>query len=423
MIFIMSWRNIWRNKMRSRVVMGAVVVGIWAAVFMTGLSTGMVKSYISSAVDNIVSHIQIHHQDFDEDRESKYYLTNGEELLLKIKALPEVSKAGVRTLVTGMISSGRGATGVEIRGVEPEAEIALTHFDKKIKEGEYFPGKRKNEILISQEIAEQLHLNTGKKVVLTFQNLEGEITAGAFRIVGVFDSGNNIFDKSNVFVLRKDLNQIFLPGNKSLPSEQVADPFLQKENPYLAHEIAILLKDIEQLDTVKQKLIQVFPELSVKTYGEISPDLELYESMIGTISYIYLILILLALVFGIINTMLMAVLERYSELGMLMAIGMNKLKVFLMIVFETILLGIAAVPFGILLGFLTITLLGHTGINLSMWSESLQEFGMADFIYPEVLPEVYWLMALGILITTVAASIYPAFRAIHLRPAEAIRKL
>ena len=416
MIFTMAWRNIWRNKTRSRVVMGAVMVGIWAAVFMTGFSTGMVKSYVSSAVDNIVSHIQIHHNSFLEDRESKYYLENGNELLEKVRSLPEVRIAGMRTLVAGMISSGRGATGVEIRGVEPESEMALTNFDKKIKAGGYFQLEKKNQILISEELAEELKLKLRRKVVLTFQNQEGEITAGAFRVAGIFDTGNNIFDKSNVFVLKKDLDRIYAtrPGDELLS---------QKEKPEVAHEIAILLNDMELLDSTQQKLMKQFPALSVKSYGEISPDLELYESMIGVISYIYLILILLALVFGIINTMLMAVLERYAELGMLMAIGMNKLKVFLMVVFETIMLGIVAVPFGVLLGYLTITILGRIGINLSMWSESLQEFGMQDLIYPEVVPEVYWQMAVGIFITMVLASIYPAIRAIHMRPVEAIRKI
>ena len=395
--------------------MGAVMIGIWAAVFMTGLSTGMVKSYVNSAVDNIVSHIQIHHSDFMEDRESKYYLENGVELFEKISVIPEVKTAGVRTIVTGMISTGRGAEGVEIKGVDPETEKNLTSFEKKIKTGEYFQDNKRNQILISEELAEQLQVKLKRKVVLTFQNVEGDITAGAFRIVGIFDTGNNIFDKSNVFVLKKDLNRIFIPEN--------ADSILQQDRNQLAHEIAILLNDIDQIEVVYKKLIQNFPELSVKTYREISPDLELYESMIGVISYIYLVLILLALVFGIVNTMLMAVLERISELGMLMAIGMNKLKIFSMVVTETVLLGIVAMPFGVLLGFLTILILGHTGIDLSMWSESLQEFGMQDFIYPEVLPEVYWQMALGIFVTMVFASIYPAFRAIRLRPVEAIRKI
>ncbi len=415
MIFIMAWRNIWRNKTRSRVVMGAVMIGIWAAVFMTGLSTGMVKSYVSAAVDDIVSHIQIHHSSFIEDRESKYYLENGAEMLEKVLTMPEVKTAGNRTIVTGMISTGRGAEGVEIKGVDPETEIKLTTFDEKIIEGDYFQDNKRNQILISEELAEQLQIKLKRKVVLTFQNIDGEITASAFRIVGFFDTGNNIFDKSNVFVRKADLNKAYISEESKYN--------LTHERKDLAHEIAMLLIDIDQLETVRNKLIQSFPGLSIKTYREISPDLELYESMIGVISYIYLVLILLALVFGIINTMLMAVLERIAELGMLMAIGMNKLKIFLMVVFETVLLGIVAVPFGVILGFLTISILGRIGINLSAWSESLQEFGMQDLIYPEVLPEVYWQMALGIFITMVLASIYPAFRAIRLRPVEAIRKL
>ena len=131
----------------------------------------------------------------------------------------------------------------------------------------------------------------------------------------------------------------------------------------------------------------------------------------------------LALVFGIINTMLMAVLERIKELGMLMAIGMNKLRVFLMIVLESILLGLVAMPVGLLLGYITIEYVGANGIDMSMYAKGLANFGMSPIIYFELDPIVYLQVAVGVFLTAVLASIYPALKAIRLKPVEALRTI
>ena len=132
---------------------------------------------------------------------------------------------------------------------------------------------------------------------------------------------------------------------------------------------------------------------------------------------------MLALIFGIINTMLMAVLERNRELGMLMAVGLNKGKVFSMIVLETLLLGIVAAPIGLLLAWLTITYFGEKGIDLGAFSASMEQFGLSTKVYTELPTKYYWSLAISVLVTALLASLYPAWKAIKLRPVEAIRKI
>ena len=248
--------------------------------------------------------------------------------------------------------------------------------------------------------------------MLNFQDRGGSITAAAFRIVGIFDTDNNPFDLSHVFVRRNDLNSLLIPA---------ADSSLAVEG--LAHEIALMVDDIRQVNLIAASLSSKFPNLKVQTYREISPDLELYEGQIKNISLIYLTVIMLALVFGIINTMLMAVLERIKELGMLMAIGMNKLRVFLMIVLESILLGLVAMPVGLLLGYITIEYVGANGIDMSMYAKGLESFGMSSIIYFELDPIVYLQVAVGVFLTAILASIYPALKAIRLKPVEALRTI
>ncbi|MEZ4983270.1 MAG: FtsX-like permease family protein [Saprospiraceae bacterium] len=143
---------------------------------------------------------------------------------------------------------------------------------------------------------------------------------------------NNAFDEFRVFVRKDDLSRLL--GDSTM-----------------SHEVAMLLDDTDQLDTIMNSLKGDFPNLLVQSYKEISPEIELFESQIQLSATIFTFIVMLALIFGIINTMLMAVLERYRELGMLMSIGMNKVRIFLMIMTETIMLGLISAPLGLLIGW------------------------------------------------------------------------
>ncbi len=307
-----------------------------------------------------------------------------------------------------MASTPKGARGVQIKGVDPEQEASVTTLREKIVEGNYFQPERRNEVLVSSALAERLHVKMRSKIVLTFQEISGELTTGAFRVGGIFDTGNKPFDETHIFVEHADLAALLAPNS---PADEIAQ------------EVAVLLNDPRSADAVRDTLRQLLPGVMPETYHEISPDLEMYESQINTVSFIYLGIIMLALVFGIVNTMLMAVLERYREIGMLMAIGMNKTRVFFMIVFEALMLGLVAAPLGMLLGWVSMLYLGSRGINLSAYSESLRLYGLEQIIYFELPTEVYWQAGTFVMITALIASLYPAWKAVSLRPVEAIRKI
>lgn len=406
MILQIAWRNIWRSPVRSLVVMGAIVVGVWAAMFMSGFATGMVKGYVNNVIVDVVSHIQAHNPDFLKDNEAQYPLPGAMERASEIAVLPEVKAVSARIIVNGMIASSKGARGIRIRAVEAEEEISVSAIDSRIIEGEFIGEDKRNPVLLSEAIAEKLGLKLRSRLVLTFQDMDGEIISAAFRVSGLYKTSNKQFDESVVYVNRSDMAELLSAG---------AEPF--------AHELAILLHDPRRVNEVQAQLAARYPDWKVRDYGEISPDLQLYESQINSLSLIYLIIIMLALVFGIINTMLMAVLERVRELGMLMAIGMNKAKVFAMIVLETCFLGLGGGLAGLALGSITIAVLKTHGINLSAFSETLRMYGMSEIIYFDVEPVVYWQVPLMVALTALLSSLYPARKATQLRPVEAIRKI
>ena len=415
MLIKIAWRNIWRSKTRSIVVILSIAIGVWALSFVLSFSNGIVHTFIQNAIREQYSHIQIHHPKFPEDKNSKYFIENAEETLAELKQRPEFEAVTSRVITTAMISSPRGARGVQAVGIKPDNEKQVTLFDKNITGGDYFIDGKKNQIIISERVAEKLKVKLRSRIVLTFQNIEGEITAGAFRVVGLFNTGNMMVDEAVIYINDKDLINLLIPG-------EAADTNLIL-NKNIAHEYAIYLNDVENLENIKAGLKNKYSDALVEDYMDLSPDVELYESQILISNSVIIIIFMLALIFGIINTMLMAVLERYKELGMLMAIGMNKAKIFFMIVLETLFLAAVAAPLGLAMGYLTVYSLQDKGIDLSAFSKGLERFGMETVVFPVVDFNLYAAIAFAVFITALLASLYPARKAIKLQPVEALNKL
>ena len=166
-----------------------------------------------------------------------------------------------------------------------------------------------------------------------------------------------------------------------------------------------------------------WPEPTTETWREIAPDVAIIVDMFDQLMTVFMLIILLSLAFGIINTMLMAIMERTREMGMLMAIGMNKIKIFTMIVAETVYLAMIGGPLGLLLGYASIAYFARKGIDLSMFSKALSSFGISNMVYPEMAAHNYFQIFLEVLLVALLASIYPAVKALSLNPVNAIRKI
>jgi ABC-type lipoprotein release transport system permease subunit len=174
---------------------------------------------------------------------------------------------------------------------------------------------------------------------------------------------------------------------------------------------------------VAHALKQELPGYSVKNWKEIAPELGYADELLAVSLLLVMAIIMLALMFGIINNMLMSILERRRELGMLQAIGMNKPRIFSMIVIETIFIGLVAGPIGMLLGWLTISYFGNVGIDLSIFGQGLESFGISTQIYPELDAWFYGAVAAMVFAMALLASVYPAVKALRLNPVQAIRAI
>lgn len=403
MLVKIASRNIWRSKKRSLTIITAVSFGLWAGIFMTAFYNGVIEQRINTAISSELSHIQLHHPEFRKDHEIKYFLPKGKTILQEISQDSLVKTASGRIIIQGMIASAAGSSGITINGVMPREENLLTNLSGKIIRGNYFNPAKTNEIILSERVRKKLKLNLNKKAILTFQDTEGNLASAAFRIKAIYKTINAPYDDTNVFVKITDVDSL-----GGIPNE--------------INEIAVLLKASKSLEESQNKLKQKFPKTEIQNWKEIAPELGYTVSVGDKMMFIFMGIIMLALGFGIVNTMMMAVLERTREIGMLMALGMNEFKIFMMIVLETFFLILAGCPIGIILALVTIGITQRTGIDFSQYSDAYSSFGYSSVFYPSLSARQFGVMIILVVITAFVSALFPARKALQLNPAESLKK-
>lgn len=472
MIRLIAWKNVWRNKRRSLVVILAVTIGIISGVLLVGIMKGWIEQRLHDAIYNEVSHVQVHNNEYLKNEEIDLTVIKQNEIIQSLDSMPGISGWVLRTKVIAMANTPWANTGIIINGIDPEKEKQVTEIYTEIlpDAGEYPDINNQGEMLISDKTAEILKLKQyiitdriieelteqnvpetileqlkdlkdvrfrspkdfreslksvfnkkeldrygsliierslnyrlRSKIQVTISDIKGNPVQGIFRVCGIYKTTNSSFDQANVFVKAGELADLY--GNENI----------------LTHEIAILLDNIDEAGTVKAKLSSISPDNSVRTWKELAPDAAMMNDFMIFYYFIFVGIIMLALAFGIINTMLMAILERTKELGMLMAIGMNRKRIFNMIMLETIFLTIVGAAAGMISGWLIVHILGKTGIHFTGWGEGFEAIGFAAKVFPVVTPDFFLFTTVMVIVTAIISSIGPARKALKLNPVETLR--
>lgn len=399
-----GWRNIWRNKKRSLVVILSIVLGLYGGLIIASLMITLNTQRMDTAINTYLADIQIHNKNFSKEYSLNDTISNIHFLEKTLTNDSRVKSFSKRVVINGMLSNSTGSYGVNVLGINPESEVKVTNVYSKLVEGDYFESKRLNTMIVGKKLADKLDLRLRSKVVVAFQDVNSDITSLLFRVEGIFKSGNGMFDDYNVFV-----------KNASIFSN------LPDLNGY--HEIPILTTDENATQSLKFDLKNTDNLLEVKSWDEIAVELAYANQMISSFLYIFMLIVLSGLSFGIINTMLMAILERKKEIGMLMSIGMSKIYIFLMICFETVFLSLVAIPFGILITYITVDYFSVTGIDLSIVGSGLENFGVGAILYLKLHNEYYYNLSLLVILISFISSIFPAIRALKINPAEATKSI
>lgn len=382
----------------------SIAIGLFAGVAVLALYKGMMKARTGTVINAEVGHLQVHDARFKIDYEPKYIIPEGDEVLKKIQKTQGVKLAVPRSITNGMLATASGSAGVQINGVIAPQEYEASQLKNKIVEGKEFDSRRKNEVMIGRKLARKMKLKPGSKLVLTFTDSAGNIVSGAFRVTAVYQSANAPLDERNVYVTMKDLNMLLAIGHSF-------------------HEIVVMLNNDEAVQSIQQQLQQQLPSYKIESWKEISPETNLMVKTTDQLSYILMTIIMFALAFGIINTMLMAILERTREIGMMVALGTARLKIFLLVLLETIFLTLAGAPVGIAGAWLATNYFNENGLDISgMGKEMMSSFGYNTIIYPEFPEEKLWGVLLIVFATAIISCLFPAIKALRLQPVEALKR-
>lgn len=403
LITSLAWRNLWRNKRRTLVILFAIVLGVWAMVITAAFMRGMVYQMLEDSVDNLAGHVQVHQPDFLDDPVIANTFSLDNKVIEQMISDARVLAWSERIRLPAVIMSERETTGITMLGINPEREARISFIGRSIVEGRFLENDNDSGIVIGQALAKKLDTRLGKRIVLMSQDIENNIADRGFRIVGIYDAPLEPTEKAFVFVAKK-----------------TAEKLLELDNQ--VSEISLRLKDEKLVDNFVSEYQSREKNLYIMSWLEGEPYLKIMIKMMDTSMFIWYIIVFLAMAFGIINTLLMAVFERTREFGLFQALGQKPRFILLQVWFEAIIMIIVGLIVGNIASWLTVLATGD-GIDVSVFARGMEMLNMSN-----IIPFVITTQDLVVANITVATlgmltGLYPAWRASKLVPADAISRI
>ncbi|MEM8815535.1 MAG: FtsX-like permease family protein [Pseudomonadota bacterium] len=401
----LAWRNLWRNRRRTLIMLGAVGVGAWAMIFMTALTQGMVTEMVRDGLSVLPGHAQIHHPDYRDDPNIANLISVADSELERRLASGGFEEWSTRIRVPAVVSSERETRGVTLLGIDPARERNFTFVDLEAIEGRFLDDADDPGIVIGRKLADKLETRLGKRVVVMSQDPDNELADRGFRVVGVYRA--NLPSYEEIFVLTgKRTAQGFLKVEDRVTEAIVMGDDFRDVAPVLAE-----LSTLMQGDPV-----------AVNGWRELDTYLGAFLPVMDGFVLVWVVVIFLALSFGLVNTLIMSIFERVREIGVMLALGMRPAAVLWQIIIESMLLLAIGLAIGNLLALASVHAM-RDGIDLSVVAEGMEMMGASSRLTPDLRLYDVVLANVVVLVLGFLASLSPAWRASRYDPIEAITKI
>ncbi|PLX74375.1 MAG: ABC transporter permease [Desulfuromonas sp.] len=403
----LAWRNIWRSRRRTIITLIAISFSLMLVQGFHNLAFGVYAQMIDSGVRSGSGHIAVYRGDYATSRDDRlsWELAGLKE---KVTTLDGVRAALPRVYLLGLAQSSRESRGILLTGIDPVAENDINPLLKKIDAPELIRSLNGRDALVGNRLLTELKLKIGNKFVVTAQGPGKELVSELFRIRGVVKSGIREVDNSLVMVGRERAARL-IGGPDSVHELAVILEHPDLEDK-LTGEITSLLGNRENLSAVSWEVAMANLANAIKLD---------YASQ----KFIFLIIVLIVTI-GVVNTLLMSVMERIREFGVILAVGATPGRLRRMVITEAFLIGVISMLLGNLLGILLTWYLADVGIDLRRFVPETMEFGgvVFDPVMRAAWDFSYMIkMSLYVLVLSVIASLYPAAKAARILPAEAMR--
>ncbi len=402
-VAILAWRNLWRNYRRTLIMLLTIAVGVWSMIFMTALMRGMVDEIVRNGLATLPGEVQIHAPAYRRDPSvvNRFASPSG-ALLTALGQSPVVAWAG-RVRVPAVISSERDSRGVTLLGVDPLAETRLGSAPEEIIAGRFLSGVDDKGVVIGASLARRLETRLGKRIVIMSQDPDNNVVDRGARIVGIYKA--RLPSTEDVFVYAgRSVIQAMLEIDGDLSEIAVtADNYRAVQDWYPA------------LASAAGKNLEVLPWTELNTY--LSSMLSVQDGF----ALIFMIVVFLALSFGLVNTMVMAVFERVREIGLMQALGMRPGLILAQVLLESFYLLGVGLAVGNTAAYITVKLL-EDGIDISGVAKGMEMMDMSPMLYPALRIEDMVMSTVVVISLGLAASLLPAWKASQLDPVRALAK-
>jgi len=408
MLVKLSWRSLWRNRRRTLITICSIALGMTCALFFIALADGMYKKLINQAVRMEAGHVAVEHPEYRDapaiDRFT-YSVAAVRDAAAKIRGVERV-----KPLILGqaVVSTGSGSAGVGLTAVDPEAEQATSVLAHKIVDGRYIAADDRRGVVLGKSLAERLKLEPGKKLVVTTNDVHGELVNELLRVTGVFETG---MDEVDSFMIQVPLGvgrRIF-----HLETDQ-------------ATRVGLILENPDDQQRVQQELVAALQgkPVAVLPWQEVLPDLASYIAVDGGSNYVFQGIIMFLIGFTILNTILMSVLERKREFATLLAIGTSPLLLRLQILVESAFLGLFGCVAGLAVGGGLAHHLEVNGLDMSELFKdgaSVAGFTIDPLVRADLTVGLMTWLGIAVFLGTMIIGLYPAFKSSRVEIADVLR--
>jgi ABC-type lipoprotein release transport system permease subunit len=405
MIVKLGWRNIWRNKRRSIITILAVTFAVMLSIAMRGVQLGTYEVNIRHVVKLFSGYAQIQAEGYQDNPSLQRTFLLSDSIGTLLQNQPSVIAWTPRVSGGGLVSFQETSVGTIILGLDPDRERAASTLHTKVTKGSFLTGSENNEIVVGETLLRNLKAEIGDTVVVLAQGFDGSLGNMKYRIIGTMKTGSPEFDGGAILMgLSTAQDLLALYGRISL--------------------VAILLDDLEAIPDVRESLNRSLAGTGVVALGweEVMPDFAQSIQLDNVSGMLMIGILIIVVAFGITNTVLMSVTERFREFGIILAMGMPQRKLVVVVLLETV--------FIVLIGLVLGNLLA-AGINYYILINPIefggdfeaiyQEYGFLPRIESTMKPTMFLNSSLAVLIISIVAAIYPLSKVLRLEPLKGIR--
>lgn len=401
-VFKIAYNNLWRRKWRTIIVIVMITVSLGLLIFISGLYDGWIDQWVQDAIESDTGQIAVYGKGYRLTNKLSDRIRDPRKISEVLKQVDNVKAFVPRLKIDGMISSARYSQGVQVIGIEPEEDSKVTNVHRSLIKGVYKMESGERQAIIGYQLAEKLKVKLKSKVVIMGQGEGKDIASGAFRIVGIVRTNNPAIDKYAVIVRLDDAQKMFKIGRG-------------------VTQFSINIKDSNLLaQTDKEIEKKIGPKYEAFTWKEMFKSFEWMLDMMKNFKKIAFIIVFVIVAIGIFNIVLISIMERVREFGIMMALGTKFFQIAGIVIWESMIMGIMGLISGCFFGFLILLFFHTFGLNMGAFSAGLSEFGFAAVIHTAIKPEYFIMSARAVLITSFLAALWPIRILRKLKPIQAI---